>query len=98
LPRLANLAEFGKFWRLWPVVFKTYATAMTRRLRNWTYRDVTTFLKEHGFEYQKALKGSHEAWFKPGRDGEPNRRVEVCIPRDSYQPKTLKFNDMAIGN
>jgi hypothetical protein len=63
---------------------------MPRRLHNWTYRDVTTFLKGHGFEYQKALKGSHEAWFKAGLDGEQDRRVEVSVPRDSYRPKTLR--------
>jgi len=27
---------------------------------------------------------------KPGENNEPIRRVEVHIPRDSYQPKTLK--------
>jgi len=85
-----NLAGFGKCWRLRPVVFKAYAAAMTRRLRNWTYRDVTVFLKEHGFEYQKPLKGSHQAWFKAGKDGEPDRRVEVHLPHDSYRPKILK--------
>jgi predicted RNA binding protein YcfA (HicA-like mRNA interferase family) len=69
---------------------RTYATDMPRRLRNWTYRDVTTFLKEHGFEFQQSLKGSHQGWVKPGETDEPNRRVEVHIPRDSYQPKTLK--------
>ena len=64
---------------------------MTRRLRNWTYRDVTTFLKEHGFEFQQPLKGSHQGWVKPGENNKPAKRVEVHIPRDSYQPKTLKF-------
>lgn len=60
---------------------------MTRKYHNWTYRDVTAFLKQHGFEYQKPLKGSHQAWVKIG---EPTRRVEVHIPRDSYHPKTMK--------
>jgi len=64
---------------------------MTNRLRNWNYDDVTAFLKENGFSYQKPLKGSHEAWFKAGENGEPDRRVEVNIPRDSYAPKTMKI-------
>jgi predicted RNA binding protein YcfA (HicA-like mRNA interferase family) len=63
---------------------------MTRRLYNWTYRDVTAFLKEHGFEFQKPLKGSHQAWVKFDNNNEPVRRVEVHLPHDSYQPKTLK--------
>jgi hypothetical protein len=63
---------------------------MPRKLRNWTYRDVTTFLKQHGFEYQKPLKGSHQAWFRKGVNGEPDRRVELHLPQDSYLPKAMK--------
>ena len=63
---------------------------MPRKLRNWNYRNVTNFLKEHGFSYQKPLKGSHQAWIKHGEVGEPDRRVEVSIPHDSYLPKTMK--------
>jgi len=63
---------------------------MSRKLRNWSYRDATDFLRENGFRYLKPLKGSHQAWFKGGEDGVPDRRVEVSIPRDSYGPKTIK--------
>jgi predicted RNA binding protein YcfA (HicA-like mRNA interferase family) len=63
---------------------------MVRRLYNWTYRDVTDFLRKNGFSFFKGLKGSHQAWIKRGKDGEPDRIVEVNIPRNSYPPKTLK--------
>jgi len=70
---------------------------MTRRLHNWNYEDVTRFLKEKGFNYQKPLKGSHEAWFKAGENGAPDRRVEVNIPKDSYAPKTMKIMILQSG-
>jgi predicted RNA binding protein YcfA (HicA-like mRNA interferase family) len=63
---------------------------MSRKLSNWNYRKVTNFLKEHGFNYQKPLKGSHQAWIKYGESGEPDRRVEVSIPYTSYHPKTVR--------
>ena len=63
---------------------------MPRRLRNWGYKNVTDFLKENGFNYEKPLKGSHQAWIKRGEGGVADRRVEISIPRDSYLPKTLK--------
>ena len=63
---------------------------MSRRLHNWTYPNVTDFLKENGFIFLKPLKGSHQAWIKRGENGDPDRRVEVCLPRDSYLPKTIK--------
>lgn len=50
---------------------------MTRRIYNWTYRDVKQFLKEHGFEFYKPLRGSHELWIKLGEDGTPDRIVEM---------------------
>lgn len=59
-------------------------------LYNWTYRDVTRFLKENGFSYFEPLKGSHEAWIKLGANGEPQRIVEVNLAKKSYKPKTLK--------
>jgi predicted RNA binding protein YcfA (HicA-like mRNA interferase family) len=63
---------------------------MSGKLCNWNYRRVTNFLKEHGFSYQKPLKGSHQAWIKHGENGELDRRVEVSIPYNSYHPKTVK--------
>ena len=35
---------------------------MPNGLRNWSYRDVIGFLKEHGFAFHKQLGGSHETW------------------------------------
>ena len=63
---------------------------MTNILYNWTYRDVTRFLKENGFRYFEPLRGSHEAWIKLGANGEPKRIVEVNLAKKSYKPKTLK--------
>jgi predicted RNA binding protein YcfA (HicA-like mRNA interferase family) len=63
---------------------------MSRKLRNWNYRSATNFLKENGFSYQNPLKGSHQAWIKHGDNGEPDHRVEVSIPHNSYHPKTVR--------
>jgi predicted RNA binding protein YcfA (HicA-like mRNA interferase family) len=63
---------------------------MTRRLRNWTYREITAFLKEHGFSYLEPLKGSHERWIKRGENGVADRIVEVNFTRSAYPPKTLR--------
>lgn len=63
---------------------------MTRRLRNWTYREITAFLKEHDFGFLKPLKGSHERWIKRGENGEADRTVEVNFTRATYPPKTLR--------
>jgi len=63
---------------------------MTRRLYNWSYRDVTEFLKENGFSFFKELEGSHEAWIKHGEDNVPDRIVEVNFTHGSYPPRTLK--------
>ena len=35
---------------------------MAKGLSNWSYKDVTGFLKEHEFEFLEYRKGSHEAW------------------------------------
>ena len=64
---------------------------MTRRLYNWTYQDVTAFLKEHGFSFFKELEGSHEAWIRIGENGGPDRIVEVNFSHRSYPPRTLKI-------
>jgi len=63
---------------------------MTRNIHNWTYRDVTQFLKEHGFAFYKPHKGSHQLWIKYGDDATPDRIVEVNYTTGSYPPKTLK--------
>lgn len=63
---------------------------MPRRLNNWNYRQVINFLKDNGFEFSKPLYGSHEAWVKGGKNGEPDRRVEVNFTHHSYPVGTLK--------
>lgn len=62
---------------------------MTKGLYNWSYRDVTDFLKENGFSYSEGLDSSHEAWIKFDEHG-PDRIVEVNFSNRSYPPKTLK--------
>ena len=64
---------------------------MVNRLFNWTYRDVTDFLKEHDFNFFESLKGSHESWIKLTENGEPDRIVEVNFTHRSYPVKTLKM-------
>jgi hypothetical protein len=64
--------------------------AMSRRLHNWNYQDVTKFLKENGFGFQKELGGSHQSWVKLGKNGEPERRVEINFTHGSYPVLTLK--------
>lgn len=63
---------------------------MPRKLRNWNYRNVISFLKENGFSFDKELGGSHQAWVKRGENGEPARRVEVNFTHGSYPILTLK--------
>ena len=72
---------------------------MPRRLHNWTYRDVTDFLKENGFSFFEPLKGSHEAWIKLGKNGEPDRIAEVNFTSKGYKPRTLKtmIHQLGIG-
>lgn len=64
---------------------------MTRRLHNWTYRDVTDFLLDHGFLFFKPLKGSHENWIKHGEKGEADKIVELNFTHKSYPINTLKM-------
>ncbi len=63
---------------------------MPRNLYNWSYRDVTRFLKEHEFEFLESKRGSHELWRKLGENRIGERVVEVNFTHTSYPPKTLK--------
>ena len=60
-----------------------------RRLRNWTYRDVTDFLKENGFSFSHEMRGSHQAWTRKLEEG-GEIVVEINFTHKSYPPKTLK--------
>ena len=66
---------------------KHILVTMPRRLRNWSYNEVTDFLSENGFSFLKELGGSHQAWVKRG---EPDRIVNVNFTHRSYPIKTLK--------
>jgi hypothetical protein len=88
LKRLANSAKFAVYL---PVLVAFSLEHMARRLNNWTYRDITEFLKENGFTFFLPLKGSHESWIKLEENGEPDRIVEVNITHSSYPPKTLRI-------
>jgi hypothetical protein len=54
----------------------------------WTYRDVTKFLGERGFEFYEAL-GHSQVWVKLRRNGEPGRFVEIKFTQGFYSSKTL---------
>lgn len=64
---------------------------MPRGLKNWTYKDITAFLKEKGFVFCEQLKGSHERW-KVLISENKECIVEVnYIPKSkSYPPRTLE--------
>jgi hypothetical protein len=62
---------------------------MPRRLRNWSYKDVTHFLREHGFSFYKELRGSHQAWIKRGVDGEEDVFFEIHFTHHPYPQGTM---------
>lgn len=61
---------------------------MPRGLNNWKYKDVTTFLKEKGFDFYKEKEGSHEAWIS--NDGKFVVEVNFIKGKDSYPVRTLE--------
>jgi hypothetical protein len=63
---------------------------MTRKLNNWSYQDVTDFLKENGFSFFEELKGSRQAWIKLQEGGEPDRIVELNFRGGNYSERTMK--------
>ena len=60
-------------------------------MRNWSYKDVTDFLREKGFPFYKGLKGSHQAWIKRATDDHTDTIVEVNFTHRPYPPHTLKL-------
>lgn len=68
---------------------KSILNAMPRRVHNWSYRDVTKFLKDNGFEFHEYLAGSHQRWILFGKDGEIQRKVEINVTRTAYKVKML---------
>jgi hypothetical protein len=63
---------------------------MTRKLHNWSYQDVTNFLKKNGFSFFEELKGSRQAWIKLQDGGEPDRIVEITFRHGDYSERTMK--------
>ena len=63
---------------------------MIKRLGNWTYRQLTGFLWQHGFRFFEELGGSHQRWRKPGIDGEADRLLEIYFTRGTYPRGTMK--------
>jgi hypothetical protein len=87
---LRKLAIFGKFCRLQESAAAAYSVGMTRRLHNWSYGNVTDFLKENGFSFYKEVGGSHQAWIKRGNDKVPDGVVGVHFTSKSYLVVTMK--------
>jgi hypothetical protein len=63
---------------------------MSRRLRNWSYHNVTDFLKVNGFSFHKEVGGSHQAWIKRGDGIKPDTIVGVNFTHTSYPLGTVK--------
>jgi len=63
---------------------------MANRLGRWTYRGVTTFLAEKGFQFFDDVEGVGKAWMNFHENGEPNRIVEVKPTGAFYAARTLK--------
>jgi hypothetical protein len=55
----------------------------------WTYRDVTKFLGEKGFDFYEDL-GHSQTWVKLQRNGEPDRFVEIKFTQGFYTPKAMR--------
>ena len=56
-----------------------------RGLNNWTYKNVTKFLKEHGFALVEQKRGSHENWLSEDK----KYIVDVNFRRDEFPIRTL---------
>lgn len=59
---------------------------MPNGLSNWSEKDVTSFLKEHSFQFYELRKGSHYAYINKAT----GHIVEINIPKDAYIPRTLE--------
>jgi predicted RNA binding protein YcfA (HicA-like mRNA interferase family) len=59
---------------------------MPNGLNNWTYKDITRFLKESGFVLHHEKAGSHEAW----ANEKTSAVVEVNFTSGSYPIRTLE--------
>jgi hypothetical protein len=55
----------------------------------WTYRDVTKFLEEKGFEFYEDMEHT-QSWVKLQRNGEPDTFVEIKFTQRFYSPKAIE--------
>jgi hypothetical protein len=62
---------------------------MTRKLKNWSYSDVTEFLKEREFSFSEDSEGV-QVWVKLNASGEPATFVEIGFRRSTYPVKVLR--------
>jgi len=62
---------------------------MPRGLFNWTYADVSKFLKKNGF-YHKRTKGSHHVYERNTDDDRHTVVVPFHGKKGVIKPKTLK--------
>jgi len=61
---------------------------MKKILHNWTYRDVTSFLGESGFDFYEDL-GHAQSWIKLEDNGQPDRFVEIKFIQGFYSSRAL---------
>lgn len=83
------LVADGKGRRLLPHAHRVYSVSMAKTFFNWTYRDVTNFLDEKGFDFYEDLEHS-QSWVKLQHNGEPDRFVEIKFTQGFYTSKALK--------
>jgi hypothetical protein len=84
LPQVASsdiLATYAQLLRL---------GTMPNCFRNWSYRDLTDFLREKGFSFFKEIGGSHQQWIKRGVDGKPDKILEIYFRHNAYPMKTIR--------
>lgn len=64
---------------------------MPNGLRNWSYKDVTEFLRKNSFSFYEYRKGSHEAWIKEdGTLNPPIVEVNFIQKSECYPQRTLE--------
>jgi hypothetical protein len=64
--------------------------SMPNRFRNWSYRNLTDFLREKGFSLFKEIGGSHQQWIKRSVDGKPDKILEIYFRHNAYPMKTIQ--------
>jgi hypothetical protein len=62
---------------------------MAKKLQNWTYRDVTHFFGEKGFEFYEDL-GHAQSWVKLRHNGELDEVVEIKFTQGLYSSKAIQ--------